>query len=155
MPQSQCCFHLLHHIGSGVVPPCSLGWGMAPNRDQPNSAQPHPVIVKQSIKKLSNTQVGVLEIKHSLLSALDVWGIYFSCHTYLAQKGLQFTRIQSPSWRYVHIPYKDSQNLPYPYKGLGTTRLHITGLNKLQLASTPTCKVLLVSLKAMQTGATA
>lgn len=58
----------------------------------------------------------MIESRHSLISALDVWGILFSHHTYLAQKRLQLIYIQRSSQRYVHIPYKDSWKLLYLFR---------------------------------------
>lgn len=114
-----------------------LGNGTKSGSAQLSSSSPrYHKVVDQKTK----TQVGVLEIKHSLTAALDMWRMLSSYHMYLVYKKVfLFTCVQRPSWSYVHIPYKDSQNLPCPYKGSGTTGLSITGLSKLQLASISTC----------------
>lgn len=87
------------------------------------------VTVKRSIKKLSKTQSGVLENRHSLIPVLDAWGILSSYHTYLAQKGLQFRYIQRFSQRYIHSPYKVTE-LPLSVQYKDTDPSHY--LNKLQ-----------------------
>lgn len=85
---------------------------------------PSVVTIKQSIKKLSKTQVGVLESRNSLLTALDAWQILPSYHTYFAQKGLQLIYVQRSSWRYIHIPYKESWNLICSHTMSGGTSLN-------------------------------
>lgn len=89
------------------------------------------VTVKRSIKKLSKTQSGVLENRHSLIPVLDAWGILSSYHTYLAQKGLQFRYIQRSSQRYIHIQYEASRNLTYLFN-TKTQTLPSHYLSKLQ-----------------------
>lgn len=64
---------------------------------------PSVVTIKQSIKKLSKTQVGVLESRNSLLTALHAWQILPSYHTYFAQKGLQLIYVQRSSSEQVFL----------------------------------------------------